>query len=155
MSKDFKVYLAGSLRNPSIPSIANEMEAWFESFGRPTTVFADWFAAGPDADDRWRDYEQARGWDFRDALLRPAAENVYNFDKKHMDASDAMVLALPAGKSAHLELGYMVGKGKPTVILLDDPDRWDVMYQFAEFVTDDVREAAAYVSARFQGWVPI
>jgi nucleoside 2-deoxyribosyltransferase len=39
---------------------------------------------------------------------------------------------MPAGKSGHLELGYVSGKGKPTYVLFDhEPERWDVMYQFA------------------------
>jgi len=39
---------------------------------------------------------------------------------------------MPAGKSCHLELGYMVGKGKKCYVLFDkEPDRWDIMYGFA------------------------
>ena len=41
-------------------------------------------------------------------------------------------MVMPAGKSGHLELGYMLGQGKKGYILFDkEPDRWDVMYQFA------------------------
>ena len=46
--------------------------------------------------------------------------------------SAVAVLVLPAGRSAHLELGWMLGRGKPGYILLDGKDdRYDVMYQFA------------------------
>jgi hypothetical protein len=39
---------------------------------------------------------------------------------------------MKAGKSAHLELGYILGKGKKGFILFEsEPARWDVMYQFA------------------------
>jgi nucleoside 2-deoxyribosyltransferase len=41
---------------------------------------------------------------------------------------------MPAGKSGHLELGYMIGCGKPCIIYFNeepDDDRWDVMVQFA------------------------
>jgi hypothetical protein len=39
---------------------------------------------------------------------------------------------VPAGKSGHLELGYMLGQGKKGYIFFDkEPERWDVMYQFA------------------------
>jgi hypothetical protein len=39
---------------------------------------------------------------------------------------------MPTGKSGHLELGYSLGKGKRGYILFDqEPERWDVMYQFA------------------------
>jgi len=78
-------------------------------------VFDDWFAAGPEADDKWRDYEKARGRTY-------------------------VVLFLPAGKSGHIELGYAIGKGKRGYIVLDNPERWDVMYKFADGVFETLEE---------------
>lgn len=124
-----KIYLIGSLRNKQIPSIGSSLrDAGFETFD-------DWYAAGPEADDKWRDYEKARGRTFVQALnFGEAAHHVFQFDKRHLDKADAAVLVCPAGKSAFLELGYMIGRGKPGYILLDDPDRWDVMFLFANGV---------------------
>lgn len=128
------IYLIGSLRNPEVPLIANQLRtAGFE-------VFDDWFAAGPDADDRWRDYEKGRGRTYSEALLGLAAKHVYEFDRHHLERADTVVLALPAGKSGHLELGWAIGRGKAGYILLDSPDRWDVMYQFATKVVTSVEE---------------
>ena len=119
------IYVIGSLRNAEIPEIANKLrEAGHE-------VFDDWYAAGPEADDYWHAYELKKGKNYKQALSGFAARNVFNFDKTHLDRCDMAVLVLPAGKSGHLELGYVIGTGKPGYILLDDPDRWDVMYQFA------------------------
>ena len=125
------IYIIGSLRNPEIPKLAKKIR--YEGL----EVFADWYGAGEKADDAWRDYEVSQGFNFLEALKRPAAKNVFQFDKRFLDAADVVVLALPAGKSGHLELGYAIGKGKKGFILLDDPDRWDVMYQFATDVFDD------------------
>jgi hypothetical protein len=126
------IYLIGSLRNKEIP----ELGKWFRSQG--FEVFDDWFAAGPEADDYWRTYEKNKGLSYEEALRGWAAKNVFAFDHKHLDRSDIVVLALPAGKSGHLELGYAIGRGKPGYILLDqDYDRWDVMYQFAKGVYFD------------------
>lgn len=125
-----KIYLIGSLRNPNVPIISKKLrEAGHE-------VFDDWFAAGPEADDWWQRYEIDKGHNFKQALSGFAANHVYNFDKHHLDTNDLAILVLPAGKSGHLELGYMIGKGKPGYILFDDvmPDRWDVMYLFASAV---------------------
>ena len=95
-------------------------------------VFDDWYAAGPEADDKWRDYELARGHSYEEALAGHAARHVFDFDKYHLDRADIGVLALPAGKSGHLELGYLVGKGVPSFILFEDiPERYDVMNLFA------------------------
>ncbi len=133
-----KVYLIGSLRNPRIPAIARELR----SVG--LHVFDDWYAAGPEADDCWQKYEQAKGNAFPLALYGQAANHVFEFDRDHLLSSDVVILVTPAGKSAHMELGWALGKGKKGYVLLDAPvDRWDVMYKFATGVfttiTDMVR----------------
>lgn len=130
-----KLYLIGSLRNPEIPDIAKRLRS------EGLDVFDDWYAAGPEADDYWKKYEVGRDHTYTEALDGYAARHVFEFDKKHLDDCDAAVLALPAGRSGHLELGYILGQGKPGFILLeDDSDRWDVMYLFADAVCEDVDE---------------
>lgn len=120
------IYLIGSLRNENIPTISHDLRLAGHE------VFDDWYAAGPEADDYWRDYERGRGHDLRTALKGYAAQHVFEFDKRHLDRCDSAVLALPAGRSGHLELGYAAGRGKDCAILMEgEPDRYDVMYQFA------------------------
>lgn len=120
------IYLIGSLRNPRIPYVADEMR------GAGLEVFDDWHAAGPDADDAWQRYEQQRGRSYTEALDGAHARNVFDFDRFHLSQSYAAVLVAPAGKSAHLELGWMLGQGKRGYVLLDgEPERFDVMYRFA------------------------
>lgn len=125
------VYLIGSLRNPDIPQLAQDIRAMgFEAF-------ASWYAAGPEADDYWKKYEQERGLSYADAIEDYAAQHVVAFDKTHLDRCDIAVLVGPAGKSGHLELGYAIGSGKRTVYYLpEEPekDRWDVMPALADAV---------------------
>lgn len=121
-----QIYLIGSLRNPNVPIVANKLR--LEGF----EVFDDWFAPGPNADDYWRDYEKGRGHTYEEALKGWAGKHIYEFDKYHIDRSDIGVMLMPTGKSGHLELGYMIGCGKPAFICFqEEPERWDVMYQFA------------------------
>ena len=122
------VYLIGSLRTERIPHFANLLEA-----ATGYEVFDSWYAAGPNADDCLRDYENLRGRSIVEALRGHAATHVYEFDKSHIDRADASVLLMPAGKSAHTELGYTVGTGKPGFICFDEqaPERLDVMWNFA------------------------
>lgn len=128
------VYIIGSLRNPEIPKIANRIqEAGHEAF-------ADWYGAGPEADDKWKEYEIERGKNYLQALHSHGAKAVFNFDKTHLERADAVILVAPAGKSGHLELGWSLGKGKRGYYLLDNPDRWDVMLQFATMVTDKIED---------------
>ena len=120
------IYVIGSLRNPKIPEVSAALrEHGFE-------VFDDWYAAGPHADDSWRDYEQARGHSLQRALRGYAARHVFDHDKFHLSRSHGGVMVMPAGKSAHLELGYLSGQGRPVWTLFDaEPDRYDVMSQFS------------------------
>lgn len=123
------VYVGGSLKNDQVTLTAELIRA------QGIEVFDDWFAPGPEADDYWRKYEQFRGRGYKEALKGHAAENVFSFDKKHLNRCTHFVLVAPAGKSAHMELGYCAGKGKKTYVLFDgEPERWDVMYQFADDV---------------------
>ncbi len=122
------LYVGGSLRNPLISEFAAKITAL------GIEAFCDWFGTGPNADDHWRDYAKIRGWSYRQALESAGARNVFEFDRSHLDRTDGMVLLMPAGKSAHLELGYTIGRGKPGYIVFpEEPptDRWEVMVQFA------------------------
>lgn len=128
-------YVIGSLRNPKVVEVGDALR----SMGYD--IFDEWQAAGPEADSYWQTYEQGRGHTFEEALLGRAAQNVYHFDRAHLDLSDFAVLVLPAGKSGHLELGYMAGRNKRTYILLDgEPDRYDVMPNFADGVYTNIEE---------------
>lgn len=126
------IYLIGSLRNPEVPKVAASLRA------AGIEVFDDWYAAGPEADDRWRDYEIGWGRTYIEALEGLACNHVFNFDHTHLERCDAALLVLPAGKSAHMELGFVRGSRKRTYILLDNPERWDAMYRFATKVHTDL-----------------
>lgn len=131
------IYLIGSLRNPQIPIIGD----YFRSVG--FEVFDDWFAAGPIADDSWQEYEKGRGKTYPEALKGYAARHVFDFDLHHLNRCDTAVLVLPAGRSGHLEFGFLIGQGKKGYVLFDkEPDRWDVMYQFATGVYFDKESLA-------------
>lgn len=127
-----RVYLIGSLRNPEVPKLAATLRAagW--------DVFDGWHSAGPEADDYWQRYATERGQTYEQALRDYPAQHVFQFDKRHIVAADAAVLVMPAGKSAHLELGFFIGRrealGLPNtgfIFLPDKPDRFDAMYAFS------------------------
>lgn len=127
------VYLIGSLRNPIVPQVAAKIrQAGIE-------VFDDWYAAGPIADDSWMEYERARGKTFEQALNDYAARHVLEFDRHHLNRAHIGVLVMPAGKSGHLELGYLAGQGKPTFVYFpEEPERWDVMYGLTHGIRFDL-----------------
>lgn len=111
-------------------------------------IFDDWYAAGPEADDKWKEYEQERGRIYRDALDGYAARHVFAFDKHHLDTSSHAVLVLPAGKSGHMEIMYAKYgvQAKAAILLEPDADpRWDVMYQFVDEVFEREEEIVEWL----------
>jgi hypothetical protein len=129
------LYLIGSLRNKRVPELAKRLR----EENPHTEVFDDWYAAGEEADDFWKTYEQDRGRTYQEALAGHAAKNVFAFDKRHLDRCTHALLVLPAGKSGHMEVMYATyGVGAKTAILLDPEDvRWDVMYQFVPTIINN------------------
>jgi hypothetical protein len=67
------------------------------------------------------------------------SQRAFKEDKKWIDWADGVLLFLPAGKSAHLEAGYAVGSGKFLLIYQETYPKgeFDVMYGFADLITDD------------------
>lgn len=132
------IYLVGSLRNPAIPKVAEELRTLgFE-------VFDDWWSASEDADEWWQHHENFKGNSYKDAIYGHHANCVFDFDYKHLSRADIGVLVLPAGKSGHLEFGWLIGKGKAGYILFEkEPERFDIMYRFADdvcFTMDELKE---------------
>lgn len=131
------LYLIGSLRNPKIPELAKRLRKLPD-----LEVFDDWYAAGEEADDCWKEYEQARGRSYQEALEGHAARHVFEFDKSHLDRATHVLLVLPAGKSGHMEIMYGAYGAKAKAAILLDPEdvRWDVMYQFIPTILSSEEE---------------
>jgi nucleoside 2-deoxyribosyltransferase len=119
--------MIGSLRNPHIPEIAQTLRVQ-----TGLEIFDDWWSASEDADEWWQKHERFKGRSYADAITGYHAKHVFEFDYHHLNRSDGGVLVMPAGRSGHLEFGYLMGQGKRGYILFDEePERFDVMYQFA------------------------
>jgi hypothetical protein len=64
----------------------------------------------------------------------PRAIEGFDADFGAMEKADTFVLVLPCGKSAHLELGWAVGAGKRTAILLENPVEPELMYRMVNYL---------------------
>jgi hypothetical protein len=138
------IYLIGSLKTTRARDVAVELR----NYGHE--VFDEWNATSRDADKHWEDYERiSRKRNFREALEGKAACNSFDFDYRHLLMCDAAVLAAPAGRSAHLELGFILGKNKPGFILLDgEPVEFDLMYKLATAIFYNVDELVEELKKR-------
>lgn len=137
-----KIYVAGSLRNPVVLETACKIkEAGHE-------VFVDWFGGGPGADDAWRDAEKALGFNLKQALRRPMAQNIIQFDTRWLDWSDIILVVKP-GTSSSMELArQLFHSKKPGYALFPDgdPERWDVMLAWATDIFYSVDEFLEEIS---------
>jgi len=74
------------------------------------------------------------------ALTHPAVKDKFEMafkeDKKWLDWANCVLMMMPCGRSAHLEAGYMKGKGGLFYIYWMTPElpkgEFDNMYQFAD-----------------------
>lgn len=125
---EMKIYVASSWRNSLQPLVVSRLRAAEHevyNFKNP----------GPGDDGfHWSEIDaQWEGWDretFRSALNHPVAVSGFGKDFAAMEWADAFVLVMPCGRSAHLELGWAIGAGKPAFILLDDGEP-ELMYRMA------------------------
>jgi hypothetical protein len=83
-----------------------------------------------------------RAWadDIQKSLVHPRAEEGFASDFNAMQKADACVLVLPCNRSAHLELGWFVGQGKPTAIFLESVNEPELMYKMVDLITDDIHQ---------------
>jgi len=138
-----KIYLIGALKNRAIIELGNRLRA----IGYD--VFDDWLSPGEEADEKWQEYERQRGRSYKEALLGHHAQHVFDLDYRHLTESDIVVMVMPCGRSGHLELGWAIGQGKRAYVLFDEePDRFDVMYVFADDVFFDAEELLSELTRR-------
>jgi hypothetical protein len=134
-----KIYLASSWRNTAQPSVLKILrEAGHEiyDFRNPPN--------GPENGFRWSDIDPNwQSWtseEYRVALRTPLAQQGFNSDFDGMKWADVGVLLLPCGRSGHLELGWMAGAGKRTIILTRDGEEPELMALLATEICGSVNE---------------
>lgn len=121
-----RVYIAASWRTPQQPDAV----ALFREAGHEVYDFRDNGFGWREVDPAWPSWSHA---DYLMALVHPRARDGFLRDKAMLDSCDACVLLVPSGRSAHLELGYAIGKGKlSVVVLLETPVVPDLMYLLAD-----------------------
>ena len=134
-----KIYLASSWRNVRQPAVVEALRAdghYVYDFRHPWG--GDQLGFSWDSIDReWGTWSRA---DFREALHHPIARAGFASDVAAMKWADACVLLLPCGRSAHLELGWMAGTGKQTVVLMEVAEEPELMYGLCDTIALTVDE---------------
>lgn len=67
-----------------------------------------------------------------DMMKQQRVQEAFKEDRKYLDWADIVVMLMPCGRSAHIEAGYMVGKGKKLYIIGGfEKGEFETMYGFA------------------------
>lgn len=137
-----RVYVASSWRNPYQEDVVRTLRAFGHQvydFKNPPGGFRGF--AWSELDPDWLLWTAEK---YRHLLLtHPIAARGYLSDLRGMEWCDACLLVLPAGRSAHLELGWCKGRGKRGIILTRDGEEPELMAMMADHICvsmDEVRE---------------
>lgn len=135
-----KIYVASSWRNP----IQQEIVVALRAEGHDVYDFRNpapgnhgfaWSAIDPN----WLGWEPSVFANL--VTTHPVAAAGFKLDKDALDWCDTCVLVLPCGRSAHLEAGYAIGRGKHTIFYLH-PDKFEpeLMYLLGDGFAGSVSE---------------
>lgn len=143
-----KIYVASSWRNNIQPHVVEALrnaghEVYDFKNPAPGNNGFQWSELDPD----WQDWTPEQ---FREHLSHPIAEHGFGFDMAALESCEACVLVLPCGRSAHLEAGYTIGAGKPTIILLEGGEP-ELMYKMTPYICLSVAEVIVTLAGIAQG----
>lgn len=137
-----KIYVASSWRNDLQPHIVEALrdsghEVYDFRHPEPGNDGFRWSAL----DEHWLSWTPRA---FIDALNDPIAIDGFTLDRSALDWCDTCVLVLPCGRSAHLEAGYAVGRGKRTIGLLSEVQfEPELMYRFFDRLVTNISDLIA------------
>lgn len=153
MTKPEYIYVASSWRNALQPYVIKALrEKGIEcyDFKNPEgrTGFS-WSEVRPDSEHSAYISEKGSDWEYvdnyKEMIAHPKAEAGFEADFNAMKKADTFVLVLPCGKSAHLELGWAIGAGKRTAILLENPVEPELMYKMCDYLAEDLDDLLGWL----------
>jgi hypothetical protein len=145
------IYVASSWRNPWQEGVVKTLEA----AGMPCYDFKN--PKLPTSNRkmspfRWADITMDRDFNggvsvdaYLAGMKNSLARDGLRSDYSAMRQADTMVLVLPCNRSAHLELGWAVGMGKRTAILLEDPMEPELMYGLVDYLAPSLHDLLGWL----------
>lgn len=139
-----KVYVASSWRNTQHDNVVSALRA-------ANHLVYNYREDTEDLDTAWRGCVSNSGGGVDVYLLSSMlsvkeAHNKFIHHQAALDWCDTLVLLLPSGNDAHIELGYAAGRGCHVVIQSLEPLRPGLMYKFAHSLvatTDELLDILA------------
>jgi len=122
-----RIYVASSWRNKRQPTVVDCLAmVGYHVYDFRNPEGGDSGFHWGDLDPGWESFDMAR---YTQALGHKVTEEAFAKDMAALRESDAVVLVLPCGASAHLEAGWAAGAGKHLLILLDAGFKPELMYK--------------------------
>lgn len=131
--KQLKIYVASSWRNEYQQDVVkllrdNNFEVYDFKNPPKSTAFS-WSTI----DKNWKNWSVH---EFVNALDNRTAVHGFASDLEGMFRSDICVLVLPCGRSAHVEAGWLSGKGKKVIAFIPIPIEPELMYNLFDHIVD-------------------
>lgn len=82
-----------------------------------------------------------------ESLAHPRAVEGFNRDMNALKLADAVVMVNPCGQSAHAEMGWACGAGKPTAIYIPGLREPDLMVKMAALVTTSLEDVENWLQS--------
>lgn len=145
-----RLYVASSWRNTIYPEVVKALredghDVYDFRNPKPGNAGFSW----REVDPNWKNWTP---FEFVEGLNHPAAVTGFTLDFDAMKWAEAGVLVLPSGRSAHLEAGYFIGKGKPLWILVPEKMEPELMYGMASGIYETIGSLRNAVI--FEGKIP-
>ena len=85
----------------------------------------------------------------KDTLASDKPHAAFMRDAVALQNCKALILVLPCGNSAHIEFGWIATGYKPTIVYAPEGKlKPDLMYGFADLITDSFEEMAPFLSSK-------
>lgn len=142
-----KVYVASSWRNEVQQHVVRALRAvGYEVYDyrnphHPARAGGGF--AWADIDPKWQAWTAQQQIDAYDHEL---AQRGLALDLTALGRADACVMVQPCGRSAALELGYAVGAGKPTAVLMADGQEPELMLRMADKLTTSIEGVLVWLA---------
>lgn len=135
-TRPLRLYVASSWRNTIYPNVVLSLRAaGFDCYDFRNPGPDDYGFSWREIDPNWQLWTPA---EYVAALSHPAAERGFKFDMDALRWCDACVLVQPCGRSAHLEIGWAAGAGKPTFVLLAEGQEPELMVKMCTKLCTDI-----------------
>ncbi len=143
-----RIYLASSWRNKNQQELVKVLrEAGHEVYDFKNPAPGQNGFAWSQLDPDWLNWTPEKYAEF--LITHPVAAEGFAHDKAALEWCDTCILALPCGRSAHLELGYAAGQGKDTFVLLDEEKfEPELMYLLNTAIATSIEEIIDLMAVR-------